>query len=120
MKVIAATALVLMLGLSSGLSGPGQDSIPEKPINLAVKPTVEGAMAIARLKWEDRSDNELGFEVLRSADGKDFSLVGSVGANTERHRDEVGRYTNGAFVYRVRAFNATGRSEESNAASVWF
>lgn len=120
MQSKAAAILVITLTLSIMTGFSGGESVPEKPINLAVKPELKGAMAIANLKWQDQSDNELGFEVLRSPDGEKFSLVGSVGANTEQHRDKVGRYTNGAFVYKVRAFNAKGRGEESNPASVWF
>ncbi len=117
-KAPAALVITLTFSIMTGFSG--EEAVPEQPINLAVKPEVKGAMAIANLRWQDQSDNELGFEILRSPNGEDFSLIGSVGANTERHRDEVGRYTNGAFVYKVRAFNAKGRSEESNPASVWF
>jgi hypothetical protein len=66
------------------------------------------------------SDNELGFEVMRSQNNSEFKVVGMVGANTSRYRDTVGKYVAGAFTYRVRAFNEAGKSEESNAVSVWF
>jgi hypothetical protein len=66
------------------------------------------------------SDNELGFEVLRSDNNKEFRVVGMVGANTTRYRDKIGKYITGSFTYKVRAFNQAGRSEESNGVSVWF
>ena len=119
MKLIAGVVFLVLAGLLSRAEGQ-DDSVPKRPINLSVKSEVKGAVAVARLKWQDRSDNELGFEILRSKDGKDYAVVGFVGSNTERHEDEVGRYVNGTFVYQVRAFNEHGKSEESNAASVWF
>jgi len=72
------------------------------------------------LKWRDMSDNELGFEIMRSQNQSEFKVVGMVGANTSRYRDRVGKYLAGAYTYKVRAFNQKGKSEESNAASVWF
>jgi hypothetical protein len=99
-----------------------QDSerVPAKPLQLEAKAEFEGANAIAALEWRDMSDNELGFEVLRSDNNKEFRVIGMVGANTGKYRDKVGRYITGAFTYKVRAFNQAGRSDESNAVSVWF
>jgi hypothetical protein len=37
-----------------------------------------------------------------------------------RYEDKIGRYITGAFVYKVRAFNQVGKSEDSNTVSVWF
>ena len=94
--------------------------VPNKPLQLEASKTYEGANSIAVLKWRDMSDNELGFEVLRSDNNKDYRVVGMVGANTTNYRDKVGKYITGSFTYKVRAFNQAGRSEESNGVSVWF
>lgn len=115
-----SSAFLLTISLLMTMVFSSEESFPERPINLVVTAERKGSMAIAQLKWKDQSNNEFGFEILRSTNGNDFSVVGSVGANTEQYRDEVGRYINGAFVYRVRAFNMKGKSEESNSASVWF
>ena len=120
MKSVALAAFLVTIGLSFGPGVQDEDSVPEKPINLSAKSEFQGAVSVARLKWQDESDNELGFEILRSDNAKDYTVVGFVGSNTERHEDKVGKYVNGAFVYKVRAFNEHGKSEESNAASVWF
>ncbi len=120
MKAIAAGAVLVMVGLSGGAAAQDEKSVPARPINLSAKVEFQGAVAVARLKWQDESDNELGFEVLRSDNGKDFTVVGFVGSNTDRHEDKVGKYVTGAFAYQVRAFNEHGKSEESNIASAWF
>ena len=120
MKSVALAAFLVMIGFSSAPLVQDEDSVPARPINLSAKREFQGAVAVARLKWQDESDNELGFQILRSDNGEDYTVVGFVGANTERHEDKVGKYVNGAFAYKVRAFNGCGKSEESNAASVWF
>ncbi|GAB4251754.1 MAG: hypothetical protein Kow00109_27430 [Acidobacteriota bacterium] len=102
------------------IAGLWAAGVPARPIQLEAKVEYEGAESIAVLKWRDMSDNELGFEILRSDNGGEFRVVGTVGANTTRYRDRVGKYVAGAFTYKVRAFNEAGRSEESNTASVWF
>lgn len=98
----------------------GEGGVPEAPFQLEAQPEYEGAFSIAALKWRDMSDNELGFEVLRSQKNEEFKVVGMVGANTTRYRDKVGQYVTGAYVYKVRAFNEAGKSEGSNTVSVWF
>jgi len=114
------TLLALLLAFC--LSGFAQDEerVPKKPMQLEVAAEYKGADSIAVLKWRDMSDNELGFEILRSDNNKEFRVIGTVGANTDRYRDKVGRYVTGSFTYKVRAFNQAGRSEESNGVSVWF
>ena len=120
MKMIVAAVLLVMVGLSFGAGGQDEELVPARPINLSAKVAFQGAVAVARLKWQDESDNELGFEILRSDNGKDFTVVGFVGSNTDRHEDKVGKYVNRAFAYQVRAFNEHGRSKESNTVSAWF
>ena len=100
----------------------GQEAsrVPEKPTDLKVSRRFDGATAVAILRWQDQSENELGFEVVRSDGGKEFRVLGISGANTVRYEDEVGKYVTGPFTYKIRAFNQAGRSENSNSASVWF
>lgn len=116
--------ITFFLGLMTCLGIPSillaQQEVPEKPLQLETSQEYEGANAIAVLNWRDMSDNELGFEVLRADNNGEFRVVGMVGANTPRYRDKIGKYITGSFTYKVRAFNEAGKSEESNASSVWF
>jgi len=113
--------LLSSLLFSSGFFALADEAeVPEAPFQLEVSTDYEGATCIAALKWRDMSESELGFEVLRSQNNSEFEVVGMVGANTSHYRDKVGKYVVGGFTYKVRAFNQAGKSEESNASSVWF
>lgn len=106
--------------LAAGVMMAENTEVPGAPYQLEARAEFEGAEAIAALTWRDQSDNELGFEILRSDNQGEFRVVGIVGANTTSYRDKVGRYVTGAFTYKVRAFNEVGKSEDSNLVSVWF
>ncbi len=106
--------------LASGLTfGQEEKGVPENPDNLRIFTRYDGATAVAELLWHDQSDNEVGFEVLRSDNGKDFRVVAVVGADSAHYNDKVGKYITGGFSYKVRAFNEAGRSEDSNVVSIW-
>ena len=106
--------------LASGLTfGQEEKGVPENPDNLRIFTRYDGATAVAELLWHDQSDNEVGFEVLRSDNGKDFRVVAVVGADSAHYNDKVGKYITGGFSYKVRAFNEAGRSEDSNEVSIW-
>lgn len=113
--------LFLFLAMAGSLGqAQAEKSVPEAPFQLEATTRYEGATAVATLTWRDQSDNELGFEVLRSDNGGEFRVVGMVGANTGRYEDKIGKYVTGAFTYKVRAFNEAGKSQDSNTVSVWF
>ena len=119
-KGISIIVLVIcFLGPELGFPG-GRANTPDKPHNLRAFTRFDGATGVVELNWHDGSDNELGFEILRSDNSKEFRLVGMVGANTMRYDDKVGKYVTGGFAYRVRAFNEAGKSEESNTVAIWF
>ncbi len=106
--------------LASGLTlAQEEKGVPEPPDNLRIFTRYDGATAVAELLWRDQSDNEVGFEVLRSDNGKDFRVVAVVGADSAHFNDKVGKYITGGFSYKVRAFNEAGRSEDSNVVSIW-
>ncbi len=112
--------LCLLPFLVSGLTFAQEEKgVPEAPNSLRVLTRYDGATAVAELRWQDVSDDEVGFEVLRSDNGKDFRVVGVVGADTAHYNDKVGKYITGGFSYKVRAFNEAGRSEDSNEVSIW-
>jgi len=108
--------LFLTVGLTLAQEGSG---IPENPNNLRIFTRYDGATAVAELLWQDHSDDEVGFEILRSDNGKEFRVVGMVGADTAHWEDKVGKYITGGFAYKVRAFNEAGKSEDSNVVSIW-
>ena len=113
-------SLFLLPFLVSGLTFAQQEQeVPETPNNLRIFTRYDGATAVAELLWQDHSDNEVGFEVLRSDNGKEFRVVAVVGADSAHYNDKVGRYITGGFAYKVRAFNEAGRSEDSNEVSIW-
>ena len=113
-------SLFLLPFLASGLTFAQQEKeVPEPPNNLRIFTSYDGATAVAELLWQDHSDNEVGFEVLRSDNGKDFRVVAVVGADSAHYNDKVGKYITGGFSYKVRAFNKAGRSEDSNVVSIW-
>lgn len=117
-KLLGLSLLGVLLGTAA--LAQEQKQVPEKPDNLRVFTRFDGAVGVAELNWRDQSENELGFEILRSDNGREFRVVGMVGANTARYEDRVGKYITGAFAYKVRAFNEAGKSQESNTVSVWF
>ena len=113
-------SLFLLPFLVSGLTFAQEEKeVPEAPNNLRIFTRYDGATAVAELLWQDHSDNEVGFEVLRSDNGKEFRVVAVVGADSAHYNDKVGKYITGGFSYKVRAFNAAGRSEDSNVVSIW-
>ena len=68
------------------------------------------------LRWSDNSTKEAGYEVERSTDGVHFAPLATVGADVTTFTDLTA--TAGvAYSYRVRAYNAIGDSNYSNAAS---
>ena len=110
----------MTLLIAGGAAAQEKGEKPAPPNNLNVTAEHEGAVAVAKLRWRDAADNELGFRILRSDNGGEFREVAMVGANTTRYDDEVGRYVSGSFAYRVKAFNEFGESEASNMAAILF
>ncbi len=113
-------ALFSIASLATLFAQQGETQPPAEPQDLRVTTRFEGATAIAVLTWKDGSENELGFEVLRADNSKEYRVVGMVGANTIKYEDKVGKYITGAFTYKIRAFNQAGKSKDSNVVSAWF
>ena len=63
---------------------------------------------IADLSWDDKSDNESGFEIL-----KDGKSIKTLDADTTEFRDTATfpQATTGNVVYTIRSFNDVGKSE---------
>jgi fibronectin type 3 domain-containing protein len=94
------------------LSGVTPGEIPQQPENLRVTKTQKNAITLA---WDDRSDNELGFNIQRSTGGGAWITVGTVGANKTGYKDN-GLTSKTTYSYRVQAYNADGVSGFSNTA----
>ncbi len=86
---------------------------PAAPSGLSA---VVGSASQINLSWTDNSNTETGFEIERSTDGTNFSLINTVPANTVAFSD-TGLSANTIYYYRVRAVNDGGNSVYSNVAS---
>jgi hypothetical protein len=98
-------------GTTEGSSEETAATAPEAPSNLGAS-QLEGG---GHLVWNDNSDNEDEFVIMRSTDGGDFVEVWRVTFDTETFHDtpEPGSHT-----WYVYAVNAVGMSEPSNEASL--
>ena len=85
---------------------------PGAPTNL-VATAISSSQIV--LSWRDNSTRESSFQIRRSRDGVDFTLIATVDDNVTTYRD-TGRQAATTYYYRVRAFNAGGTSEPSNIA----
>ncbi|MGD0336882.1 MAG: Ig-like domain-containing protein [Candidatus Omnitrophota bacterium] len=99
---------------SSSVSGTTSSIVttPSAPANLTA-----AALSSKRIKlsWQDKSNNESGFKVMRSTNKVTFTQVAIVSAN-------VTTYTNSSlnagttYYYKVYAYNSSGNSAYSNTA----
>lgn len=106
----------------SSASGTVVPMGPALPTHPPAAPT-ESWIALAasyqvKLAWQDGSNNEAGFKVERSTDeGRTWHDAGTVEADVHWYADhsaQPGR----SYWYRVRSFNATGRSTSLDVLTV--
>ncbi len=88
---------------------------PAAPTELTAANTSPG---IVELNWVDNSDNEFGFRIDRSQDGKTFEFVDIVDPDMTSYTDTTVTTEQQEYQYHVRAYNNRGNSEASNTASV--
>lgn len=86
---------------------------PAAPRNLALKVV---SMSQIDLTWEDGSDNEVGFHIQRSINGRDFSEIVSVPENSTSYSNQS-LTSDTKYWYRIQAYNNFGKSAFSNVAS---
>jgi len=73
--------------------------------------------AAVTITWTDSANNEDGFYIERSSDGRSFTPIAQVAKNVTTYID--GTLVATKFIYyRVRAFNAAGTSGYSNTLKV--
>ncbi|HSF47019.1 MAG TPA: fibronectin type III domain-containing protein, partial [Burkholderiales bacterium] len=85
----------------------------EAPSNL----TAVAMGTVINLSWMDNSGAELGFVIERKDPMNGYMEIGQVGENTATFQDSRQLARNVTYTYRVRAFDATGKSVASNEAS---
>lgn len=85
----------------------------EAPSNL----TAVAMGTVINLSWMDNSGAELGFVIERKDPMNGYMEIGQVGANTATFQDSRQLARDVTYTYRVRAFDATGKSVASNEAS---
>jgi hypothetical protein len=98
-----------------GLEGRALFSVvtPTPPTNLTVK---AASSTSAKLNWSDNSTRESGYKIERSTDGKTYSQIKVVAADTETYTN-TGLTSGKKYYYRVRGYNAGGNSVYTNVAS---
>ena len=88
-------------------------TIPDAPSSLSATAVSSSSIDLA---WADNASDEDGFNVERSADGTNFNLIGSIGADVTAYSDN-GLSASTLYYYRVIAFNSAGSSAASNIAN---
>jgi hypothetical protein len=88
-----------------------QVPIPGAPTNLREPSFTSSAVDLA---WNSNSFNETGYQVERSTDGTNFTVLGTTTAPTF---EDVG-LMNGTYFYRVKALGASASSPYSNVLQV--
>jgi hypothetical protein len=86
---------------------------PAAPSGLTA--TASGSNVI-NLSWVDNSSNEINFEIQRSTDGTNYTLISTAGPNATTYSNTVA--AGSTYYYRVRATNIYGSSSYTTAASV--
>ncbi|MFP3941529.1 MAG: PKD domain-containing protein [Thermoanaerobaculia bacterium] len=100
-------------GLRTLYGGPGTPRGPNAPANL----TGELESDFARLRWADRSDDEVGFRVYRSDDGAPRAPIADVGPDVTRFFDDsIAPGT--TYVYSVAAFDDNREGARSNEVEI--
>lgn len=89
------------------------------PVALPAAPTNLVAVAASRSKinltWLDNATNETGYQIERSSDGINFTLIATKGANVKTYTNS-NLIRNTLYYFRVRAITAAGSSAYSNTA----
>ena len=86
---------------------------PVAPTSLTAKASNKISIA---LSWKDNASNEDGYEIEGSLNNKDWDLIAGTSANA-RTFTVTGLNSRTTYYYRVRAYNAAGKSAYSNTAS---
>ena len=96
--------------------GPSPFTAPKSATTLPAPTGLVAAHPSGRitLTWTDSSNNETGFSIERSLDGRAFTQIATVAQNVSTYVDTSPGSSKFVF-YRVRVFNLAGNSAYSNA-----
>jgi predicted phage tail protein len=92
------------------LAAPTPTPAPAAPDQLAIAPVSSSQI---NLSWHDKSNNETGFKIERSGDGKTFTQIATIGANVATYAN-TNLSASTKYYYRLRAYNSGGDSKYSN------
>ena len=82
---------------------------PAAPTDLSATPSTDASgNPQVNLVWDDNADNETGYTVERSADGVNFTRVGTTPADQTDFVDSTGLTVGTTYTYRVKATGARG------------
>ena len=95
------------------LGGGTGNNPPNAPDNLSASAVSSSQI---NLNWNDNSADETGFDIERSLDGIDFTLITTTGADTTSYSD-TGLAASTDYYYRVLAYNSNGSSAYSNTSN---
>lgn len=87
--------------------------LPAAPSNLSATATSSSTIM---LSWADNSTNETGFEIERSGDGTNFSLIFTAAPDATNHTDD-NLQAKTTYYYRLKAAGTEGSSAYSNIAN---
>src|SRR5205807_1676144 len=88
---------------------------PAAPSSLAATASANGTQV--SLTWTDNSINETGFNVYKSTDGTNFTLLATTAANATTYT-WTGATVGTTYSFRVAAVNAVAESAPTNTATV--
>ena len=92
-------------------------TVPNGPTNLFAVASSTGTSSFAALFWTDNSSNETGFNVERSLDGVNFSLLTT---RTVANYNDFAVSAGNTYYYRIAAYNTAGNSAYTTVKSVTF
>jgi regulation of enolase protein 1 (concanavalin A-like superfamily) len=115
---VRAVAGTTSSGYSNTASATTASPPPPPPtVNAPTALTASAASSSAiNLAWTDNAGNETAFQIERSADNANFTLLASPAANVTSYSD-TGLAAGTTYYYRVRAVSGTTASGYSNTAS---
>ncbi len=111
-------------GITNGVNG--DEPLIDYVISGAIKPIAPSALAATGisetqvdLSWSDNSDNESGFQIIRSPTSTtNWSTIATLGANVTTYTNtDASLICEEPYRYRVRAYNSAGNSLYSTTAT---
>ena len=108
-------------GNSAGSNVVSRATFADAPVSMVPTPPTDLKATVIStseidLSWRDTADNETGFQIERRIGSGEFTGIATVGANVTNRRD-TNLQPDTSYTYRVRATNATGNSDWSDAVT---